>query len=324
MTHSLAISQTAFPAIPQKFVAVLFALLIAALAIRAQTQTTLAPPSPMPEMVIEGVNEGDVIAFNKSVVVRGTVKKGVLTLGGDVVLFGRVDGDVGAIGGNITRHAGSSVGGDIIVFGGAYQAENPSPEERAGHTTLVFAGYEQELRELMLDPVSFLRPHWSPAYFGQRLLAILFWFIASLLLTAVAPGGVSRAIERLRLTSPRVALIGLLGAVVVFFGVGLSLRYLPAAMGAILGAMMMLLLLMAYVFGRVTLHAATGRWLQRALFPDGQRSESFALFFGVIFWAVLLSLPFIWPLLVFGLLITSLGLALTARYRLAWKHPATT
>ena len=323
MTHALAISRPFLPAVSLKFVAALFALLVTALAIHAQTQTTVSPTPQLEELVIEGVNEGDVIAFNKSVVVRGTVKKGVLALGGNVVLSGRVDGDVGAIGGNVTRHAGSSVGGDIIVFGGAYQAENPSPEERAGHTTLVFAGYEQELRELMLNPVSFLRPHWSPAYFGQRLLAILFWFIASLLLTAVAPGGVSRAIERLRLTSPRVALIGLLGAVVVFFGVGLCLHYLPAAVGAILGAMMLVLLLMAYVFGRVALHAATGRWLQRTLFPNGQRSESFALLFGVIFWALALSLPFIWPLLVFGLLITSLGLALTARYRLAWKRPAT-
>ena len=323
MTHALAISQPHFPAAPLKLLAVLFALLVTALAIHAQAQTAPSPAPQLEERVIEGVYEGDVIAFNKSIVVRGTVKKGVLALGGNVILQGRVDGDVGAIGGNITRHSGSSVGGDIIVIGGAYQAENTSPGEREGHTTFVFAGYEEELRELMLNPVSFLRPHWSPAYFGQRLLAILFWFIASLLLTAIAPGGVSRAIERLRLTSPRVALIGLLGAVVVFFGVGLCLHYLPAAVGAILGAMMLVLLLMAYVFGRVALHAATGRWMQRAFFPNGQRSESFALLFGVAFWTLALSLPFIWPLMVVGLLITSLGLALTARYRLVWKRPAT-
>jgi hypothetical protein len=93
-------------------------------------------------------------------------------------------------------------------------------------------------------------------------------------------------------------------------------------LGAILGAMMLILLLVAYVFGRVVLHAATGRWLQRTFLPNGQRSESFALLFGVAFWTIVLSLPFLWPLIVSGLLVTSLGLALTARYRLVWKQPA--
>lgn len=323
MSHSFAISQPALPAVPQKFAAVLLALLLAVLAVHAQTQTITPAAPPLEELIIEGVNEGDVIASNKSVVVRGTVKKGVLALGGNVVLFGRVEGDVGVIGGDLTRRGGSSVGGDIIVFGGAYHKdESAVQEDRAGRATLVFAGYEAELRELMLNPVSFLRPHWSPAYFGQRLLAILFWFVVSLLLTAISPGGVSRAIERLRLTSPRVAVIGLLGAVVVFFGVGLCLNYLPTALSAVVGAMLLVLLLVAYVFGRVVLHAATGRWLQRSLFPNGQRSESYALFFGSLFWTLALSLPFIWPLLVTGLLIASLGLALTARYRLTWKRPA--
>ena len=47
---------------------------------------------------------------------------------------------------------------------------------------------------------------------------------------------------------------------------------------------------------------------------------SVALLLGAGVWAVFLSLPYVWPLLVAGLLVTSLGLALTARYRLGWKR----
>jgi hypothetical protein len=35
-----------------------------------------------------------------------------------------------------------------------------------------------------------------------------------------------------------------------------------------------------------------------------------------------LSLPYLWALAVGGLVVTSLGLALTVRYRIGWKLPA--
>jgi len=60
--------------------------------------------------------------------------------------------------------------------------------------------------------------------------------------------------------------------------------------------------------------------LQRRLLPEGKHSESVALLLGAGFWALALSLPYVWPLLVAGLLVTSLGLALTARYRVGWKR----
>jgi hypothetical protein len=81
-----------------------------------------------------------------------------------------------------------------------------------------------------------------------------------------------------------------------------------------------LLILVAFLFGRVVIHAATGRWLQRTLLAEGRQSESMALLLGVIFWAGILSLPYLWPLVVAGLMVTSLGLALTARYRIVWKR----
>jgi hypothetical protein len=75
-----------------------------------------------------------------------------------------------------------------------------------------------------------------------------------------------------------------------------------------------LLVLLSYLFGRVVIHAATGRWLQRVLLPEDRRSESVALLLGAAFWAVILALPYVWPFVVVALVVLSLGLSLTARY----------
>jgi uncharacterized membrane protein YobD (UPF0266 family) len=90
--------------------------------------------------------------------------------------------------------------------------------------------------------------------------------------------------------------------------------------GALVLITALLLLLVSYLFGRVVINAATGRWLQRVLLKEEGRSESVALLLGATFWAVVLALPYVWPLIVAGLVVTSLGLSLTARYRVSWKR----
>jgi hypothetical protein len=129
---------------------------------------------------------------------------------------------------------------------------------------------------------------------------------------------VSRAVTRLQLTSLRVAAIGLLGTVVIALGVLGSLWVLPSIIGAAIFVLAWLLAVVSAVFGRVVIFAATGQWLQRRLLPRLQ-SESVILLLGVVFWILCSSLPYLWPFVQAGLLVTSLGLALTARYRIVWK-----
>ena len=96
---------------------------------------------------------------------------------------------------------------------------------------------------------------------------MLFWFIISIALTAVMPNTVSRAVARLQLTSLRVALIGLLGTLAITIGVVVCLLFLPEIIGALISILALLLVLVATLFGRVAIFAATGRWLQRRLLP---------------------------------------------------------
>jgi hypothetical protein len=316
---------------------ILALLCAAALVVTAQqtiqqspTQTEPSPPPLVPRaedagaaIVVDGDYARDVFGMGRTVVVRGQVRHGVMAFGGDVIVEGRVEGDVAALGGSVFQREGSFIGGDVWVFGGAYHHGKGAPARNPASSTVMYAGYEQELREVTRNPASVLAPRWSLPSLGVRVLSVLFWFIVSLALTAATPGAISRAAARLQLASLRVALIGVVGALVIGFGVPVSLHVLPPAVGVFVGALASLLLVVAYLFGRVAIHAATGRWLQRLLLLDERsRSESVALLLGALFWALVLSLPYLWALAAAALVVTSLGLALTARYRLGWKSPA--
>jgi hypothetical protein len=282
-----------------------------------------AHPGDPQARVIEGVSNTTVFGMGQSIRITGAVKEGAIAFGGDVIVEGSVDGDVAAIGGSVIQREGARIGGDVIVLGGFYHHGKAAPERDPKSVTIMYAGYEDQLRAVMRDPFSVLHPQFSVVFFGTRLLAILIWFIISLALIAVMPNTVSRAVTRLQLTSVRVALIGLLGSAAITVGVFASLWLLPSIFGAAISLMSLLLALVATVFGRTVIFAATGQWLQRRLLPKVQ-SETVALLLGVTFWIFWSSLPYVWPFVQAGLLVVSLGLALTARYRIGWqkKHSA--
>jgi hypothetical protein len=187
----------------------------------------------------------------------------------------------------------------------------------------MYAGFEDQLRHAMREPFSLLSPQFSLAFLGIRLLAILFWFIIALAFTAAMPNTVSRAAARLRLTSLRIAVIGVVGSIALTVGVFLALLVLPSLVGALISILAVLLVMMATLFGRVVISAVTGQWLRQRLLPQ-IRSESLTLLLGVAFWVAIASLPYVWPIVDAGLLLVSIGLALTARYRASWKKAAPT
>ena len=270
-------------------------------------------------VLVDGTNEGTVFGVGNSVRVTGTVKQGAMSFGGDVIVEGVVEGDVATIGGSVIQKAGSRIGGDVIVLGGIYRADDTTPNRNPSAKTMMYAGYQQELRDIMRNPTGLFSPRWTPTYLGTRLLVVLFWFVVSLGFTAAMPGTISRGIARLQLTSLRVAAIGLIGVVVLFVGVLLCLWIMPEPIRVLVGLLALLLWFVASLFGRVILYAATGRWLQRKYIPVGKNSEAVALLLGTSLWVLLTSLPYVWPFMATFILIISFGLALTARYRVNWR-----
>src|SRR5256714_3999795 len=292
-------------------------LLLSVVPLHAQPTTDNHSTDPQAR-VIDGFSNTTVFGMGQSIRITGTVKEGAIAFGGDVIVEGSVNGDVAAIGGSVIQRENARIGGDVIVLGGIYHHGKAAPDRDPKSVTIMYAGYEDQLRQVMRDPFSLLHPQLSAVFFGTRFLAVLIWFVISIALVAVMPNTIGRAVTRLQLTSVRVALIGLLGSVAITAGVIGSLWVLPEIIGAAVSLMALLLAVVATVFGRVVIFAATGQWLQRRLLPR-LRSESVILLIGVTFWIILSSLPYIWPFVQAGLLVASLGLALTARYRMGWK-----
>src|SRR5688572_16379903 len=133
-------------------------------------------PSPQPAespYIVDGVTEGMAYAVGHSLKITGTVRNGAIALGGDVIVQGTVEGDVAAIGGSVIQLEGSRIGGDVMVLGGTYRHADATPNRNPGAMTVMYAGYEQQLRNIMRNPKDLLAPHWSAAYIGFRVLAIL-------------------------------------------------------------------------------------------------------------------------------------------------------
>ena len=287
------------------------------ISVLSQTQISTTPDDKT--LIVEDAPEMEVYAFGKSVIVKQRAK-GVLAFGGDVVIEGRVSGDVAAIGGSIIQKQGAYVGGDIIVFGGTYKPESMEPLREPGKETIMFGAFEDELRDVAQNPTLIFSPSLSVSFFAQRLLSLLFWFIVSLGLTTIAPGAVSRAVTRLQLSSLKVGAVGFAAMFGLLIAAIASFRVLPDYVGAIVGLMVFMLLILAYVFGRVAIQVSLGKTIQKTIFGDRNRSEAIAILFGVLALTALLSLPYLWLLVLILLFAGSIGLVATARSKTGWAR----
>lgn len=297
----------------------LFALAISfivPISLVAQSQATLSADEQT--MTVENAPETEVISFGKTVIVKQSAK-GVFAFGGDIIIEGRVEGDVGTIGGSIIQKKDAFVGGDVIVIGGSYKPETDVPLRNEGKETIMIGVFEEELRSLSQDPSELFSPSFSLAFFAQRALSVLFWFIVSLGFATIAPGAVSRSIARINLSTLKVIGIGFFAFLVLTIGIVGSFSFLPNYLSGILGLMSFVLLILAFVFGRVVLNVSFGKLLQKHFLPEKNQSETLAIFMGVVVWTVILSIPYLWPFALLAIFSAGIGLVLTARSAIGWK-----
>lgn len=274
--------------------------------------------SPDNILTIDDAPEQEFFAHGKTVIVKGRVK-GVLSFGGDVIVEGRVEGDIATVGGSVIQREAGYIGGDVIILGGRYKAECSDPLREPGKETVMYAGYEEELRDITQNPSVFFAPSFSFAFLAQRILSALFWFIVSLGLATLAPGAVSRAVARFQLSTLKVIAIGIVTFLLASIVVIGSLGVLPNYLGAVVGFMAFVLLMLSYVFGRVALNVGIGKIIQKRLLGEKSRSETLAIFLGVVFWTLLLSIPYLWTLTLLTLFSAGIGLVVTLRQTKKWR-----
>jgi hypothetical protein len=281
-------------------------------------QTQISASHDDKTLIIEDAPEMEVFAFGKTVIVKKQAK-GVLSFGGDVIVEGRVEGDVAAIGGSVMQKENAFIGGDVIVFGGTYRHESKTPQRNEAKETVMYAGYEEELRDLTQNPSQIFSPSFSLAFVAQRVLSMLFWFVISLGLTTLAPGAVSRAVARFQLSTLKIFAAGFAAFLLTTVTIIVSLSFLPNYLSAIFGLMAFVLLMLAYVFGRVAMQVSVGKILQKQFVGDRSRSETLAIFIGVFVWTVLLSIPYVWTFALIALFAAGIGLVLTGRTATTWQ-----
>lgn len=291
------------------------ALIAAAIVLSLGLAASAAPEiSQIDEHTIE-VNDAaemQVVAVAKTVIIRKSAKE-VFVFGGDVIVEGSVTGDVGVIGGTIIQKEGGFIGGDVIAIGGSYKPDAQKPLRTEGKETIVFGILEDELRDLGQNPSQILSPSLTPAFLAQRLLSALFWFLITIAVTTIAPGAVSRAIARSKLATAKVAILGLAGLFGSLVLVILSVSTLPDYLSVVVWLMAVGLLMLAYLFGRVTLQFSIGKLVQKQFSNAHKPNETVAILIGVLIWTVLLSLPYVWLFALLATFAAGVGLVLTAR-----------
>lgn len=271
-------------------------------------------------LIVEDAGESEVLAFGKNVIVKGRAK-GVFAFGGDILIEGKVDGDVATLGGSVIQKQGAFIGGDVIVLGGTYRADGNQPLRNVGKETVIIGVFEQEFRNFAKNPSQIFSPELTWGFLAQRLLSVLFWFIISLAVTTISPGAVSRATARLQLSTFKVMAIGALGFLISTAGATISVGLLPGHLSGIVGLMMLILLTLAYIFGRVALQVSFGKFLQKKFLPEKFHSEAMAILLGVIIWTIILSVPYLWTFALFILFSAGIGLVFTARNKNIWHKP---
>ncbi len=312
-----ALIRPAFPPFSTKLILLFLGLQIFCVCLYAHPE--ISTSDDQTTVTVNDAPEQEVYVIGKSVIVKKAAK-GVLAIGGDVTVEGRIDGDVATIGGNVIQKDGSYIGGDIIVFGGAYKPESENPFREPGKKTVMFGVLEEQLRDFGQNPSQIFSPSFSLSFLAQRLLVALLWFIISVVMTTIAPGAVGRAVARIKLSPLKVCALGSVVFVLISGAIVGGALY-PTFLGATVGLMGVLILLLGYVFGRVSLQVSLGKLVQKHFLSENNRSETLATLIGVLFWTLLLSLPYIWLIALFTVFAFGIGLILTGRSPAKWKNP---
>ena len=270
-------------------------------------------------LIINGNSEDKIYIFGKNIIVKQQAKE-VFVFGGNVIIEGKVEGDVGTIGGSVIQKENAYIGGDVIVLGGTYQPETQKPLRSAEKETVIIGIFEEELRDFAQNPTTVFSPTFTWGFLAQRIISILFWFLISFVLVTLSPGAISRAVARFQLSTLKIVGIGFSGFLLTTIGIMLSVAFLPGYLSGVISLMMLILLFLAYVFGRVALQVSTGKLLQKYLLPENKHSETLAILLGVVAWTIILSIPYIWIFALLLLFSVSIGVVFTAKAKNNWQN----
>ena len=202
-----------------------------------------------------------VIALGRELVVNGTVTSDAAVVGADARVGGEVRGDLIVLGGDARLGPAARVGGDVFVLGGRLDTERGARIEGRSVSYPTIGSAWLTLLEgpsLGLSPV-------SPIVLGAKLALLAGWVALTLVLFAVAGGGVLSTSRSVGDEPFRNFFVGLTGVLAVFLTALLFAALAATLAGAPMLVLVVLVALLLKLWGMTAVFHALGAWVLERL-----------------------------------------------------------
>ncbi len=238
--------------------------LAAVAAVVMASKTGLSSAAPESSTARPAARSGDLVSLGRTLEISGAVSGTVVSAFGRLRLTGHVSGDVVLLGGDgVVSGQAARIDGDLLVVGGHLDFRDGASESSVGGRVRTVEAMEAAfLSELKTSPVEVRSV--SPLLLSLRLLILLAWLLAGLLVLRLAPRRLARAAAAAR---GRLAFLAAAGATAVLSGALIStflLATLPARPALALVGVVLAALAAAKLFGLVSLFLLIGRRITAA------------------------------------------------------------
>ena len=227
---------------------------------------------------------GDLVALGRKIFLEGELEgSAVLVGGGEAVVTGRIRRDLVLLGANATIRRGARIDGDVLSVGGSLTFEENPPvssddssagrhPQVGGRIRTVSALEAAVATELQTSPAASLA-RW-PFLLSFRLALLFLWLVATFGLLFAAPRALGAAAESVPGRGAFLAALGATAVLTAAFAGALALSLLPSRVSLAGGAVVLVALAAAKVWGLAAVFLALGRRLNAtaprasALFGD--------------------------------------------------------
>jgi hypothetical protein len=216
---------------------------------------TLEPP-PAQTIHKGAVARSQVVGLGRDVLVEGKALSDVAAVNGSVIVSGTVEGDVLVLGGDARLASTARVAGRVFVLGGSLEAEAGAS---IGQPAVAYPSVSSAWLALVEAPALGLGAG-APIVLVAKVALLVAWLILMLLLFAVAGRPLLSTAEGVAQEPIRNFWMGLTGVLTLVM-TGL---FLGAFAGPVIGfpfvVLIVLLLLLAKLWGMVAVFYVVGRW----------------------------------------------------------------
>ena len=277
------------------------------------------PAAAQSALVIEAdsLAARQVIALGRDLVVRGTVTSDGAVIGADALVTGEVRGDLIVLGGNARLGPSALIGGDAFVLGGRLETDRGA---RISGRSVSYPTIGTAWLTLLEGPSLGLSPV-SPIVLGAKLALLAGWVALTLLLFAVAGGGVLSTARSVEEEPFRNFFVGLTGVLAAFLTALLFAALAATLAGAPMLVLVVLVALLLKLWGMTAVFHALGAWVLQRL---GKRLTPLnAALVGLLILGAIKLIPYVgtwcWTVATF----IGVGAALTTKFgrREPWFEP---